>query len=350
MSTYQSPLGSTMVGSVNFDATADPYSGTTHIVSNTSQTTGINALSNTPFSVQDFPRLYFMVKFNRPLNSNENLLGSAGITSGSGSGAINFLSGSLSSIDKSNTTDYQQVIFPTASFNIPVIEYIHFRMNGNSSPLSYQIDDIFLTGEYSSVIVNNELKVENNSTLIGPTPTLNFVDGQNTTVEVTEDAINNKVNIAVNSIGGGSVGPAKTITLGEADLTTYTGTTKAKIVGYINDLNYSKTGDLWIEYTGVTTGGGGDPIFYPVLLLPVGASVEDALPGWFLGVGPDPQVGDVIYIEPIMEAPTGDVNNALPIAVVAAGMLPPTFEFGIVGTAFTFIVDTATTSEIIQMT
>lgn len=177
-----------------------------------------------------------------------------------------------------------------------------------------------MTKQELLISINNSITTQTQNNTITPT--------------IVGDLMSETVNLT-------STQSATTITIGYDNLTGYTGTTNARIVGYINDLSYEKEGDLWIKYTGATIEDVIDPVFNYVQFdtYPSGQMGPQPISGAFFGPGPDPQIGDLIYM---------DFGGGL---VLFHELFPggtPTFDMQIIPSGIAFTVS-STTSEIIAL-
>jgi hypothetical protein len=88
-------------------------------------------------------------------------------------------------------------------FRIHLVEYI-----ANPVPVTQiAIDDIKLVSGYGpSIPTPATIDIQDNGTTIAPTTKLNFVDTASATVAVTEDTINERVDVEITATGGGGGG------------------------------------------------------------------------------------------------------------------------------------------------
>jgi hypothetical protein len=53
--------------------------------------------------------------------------------------------------------------------------------------------------------VNARVAVENNGTLVGARRAINFIPGTNVTLSITDDSVNEEVDVTINASGGGGI-------------------------------------------------------------------------------------------------------------------------------------------------
>lgn len=100
---------------------------------------------------------------------------------------------------------WQLVSIPTALFTANLgtnntIGFLNFTLWPNLSgyaPTQVAFDDIKLSTGYGPQTNVATIDVLENDTIVGDTARLNFIDGTDTTVSVTDDTLNNKINVAI---------------------------------------------------------------------------------------------------------------------------------------------------------
>jgi hypothetical protein len=124
-----------------------------------------------------------------------------------------------------NTTlinTWQLVVIPLTAFNSPTIttvSRVRFYFSGTTpTPISVAFDDIKFQSGFGPQTATATFDVLDNGTTIGDTAKLNFIDGIGTNVVVTDDPVNNKIDVKVDSTG------VTTINTLSGDVTLSTGT------------------------------------------------------------------------------------------------------------------------------
>jgi hypothetical protein len=74
----------------------------------------------------------------------------------------------------------------------------------NSPTITWSYNSILQQITATANVPGTPLTVEENGSVIGSRSTLNFIDGLNTTVSISEDVLNNKINVQIDSSGGGT--------------------------------------------------------------------------------------------------------------------------------------------------
>jgi hypothetical protein len=74
----------------------------------------------------------------------------------------------------------------------------------NSPTVTWSYNSILQQITATANVPGIPLTVEENGSVIGSRHTLNFIDGLNTTVSISEDVLNNKINVQIDSSGGGT--------------------------------------------------------------------------------------------------------------------------------------------------
>jgi hypothetical protein len=112
--------------------------------------------------------------------------------------------------DTSLVDTWQLVNIPTAEFdqNPNVTTIGGFSISGYPNictPVEFALDEVKLQTGFGPSTNIATIDILENDTLVAPTAKLNFKDGTNTTVAVTENALNNTVEVEVSSTGGSSI-------------------------------------------------------------------------------------------------------------------------------------------------
>jgi len=107
-------------------------------------------------------------------------------------------------IDMSLTGQWQLVSIPTAAFTAnpsnTTIGYLTFTMWPNqagNAPVEFALDEIKLSTGFGPGNNIATIDILENDTIIAPTARLNFIDGTDTIVTITDDNINNKVDVSI---------------------------------------------------------------------------------------------------------------------------------------------------------
>ena len=117
---------------------------------------------------------------------------------------------------------WQLIVIPLTAFGsttITTVSRVRFYFSGSApTPISVAFDDIKFQSGFGPQTATATFDVLDNGTTVGDTAKLNFVDGIGTNVVVTDDPINNKIDVKVDSTG------VTTINTFSGDLTLSTGT------------------------------------------------------------------------------------------------------------------------------
>ncbi len=112
--------------------------------------------------------------------------------------------------DQSLMDTWQLVNIPTAEFvqNPGVTTIGGFTISGYPNictPVEFALDEVKLQTGFGPSTNIATIDVLENDTLVAPTAKLNFKDGTGTTVAVTENTLDNTVDVEINSTGGSSL-------------------------------------------------------------------------------------------------------------------------------------------------
>ncbi len=104
---------------------------------------------------------------------------------------------------------WQLIVIPLTAFGsttITTVSRVRFYFPGTSpTPISVAFDDIKFQSGFGPQTATATFDVLDNGTTVGDTAKLNFVDGIGTNVVVTDDPINNKIDVKVDSTGVTSI-------------------------------------------------------------------------------------------------------------------------------------------------
>ncbi|MCA1763869.1 MAG: hypothetical protein LC664_12880, partial [Flavobacteriales bacterium] len=183
-STYA--VGSPQLGTVDFQSTDNPFEGTFCIESNTSRTTGLRFQRTGLISLDTYTSLSFRIKFDTELPANRNLLSSVWNNSSSVGNTVNL---SDYGIDRTLTGVWQQVVVPTSAFNASSIDRIQIRMDGgtNLEQVEYFLDYIVFSTGAIQPSAPTIITFQDSGVSVGSRPKLNFIPGQNITLNVVDD-------------------------------------------------------------------------------------------------------------------------------------------------------------------
>jgi hypothetical protein len=126
-------------------------------------------------------------------------------------------------------------VYTTGSYANPawITSLAYSKLTGAPTALSsFTNDTNFITNAG-----NARTAVSNNGTAVGTRRTINFIPGTNVTLSVADDSVNEKVDVTINSTGGGGGGVTSfntrtgAVTLASSDVTTALGYTPANRAG-----------------------------------------------------------------------------------------------------------------------
>lgn len=177
---------------------------------------GTRFASTTPVSREDFAVLSFYINFPSPGYAQQGknslylvLWGDGTYNSGTG----NYLGYILvqNYCDLSLMDTWQLVNVPTAEFNQnPLVTTIGgFSITGYpnfcSPEVKFALDEVKLQTGFGPSTNIATIDILENDTLVAPTAKINFKDGTGTTVAVTENTLDNTVDVEINSASGSSI-------------------------------------------------------------------------------------------------------------------------------------------------
>jgi hypothetical protein len=123
-----------------------------------------------------------------------------------------------------------------------------------STPVATSAQDM-LNQLYALLQVDSDLVVEKNGTLVGQRPKLNFIEGANVTITALDNPVNTRIDVTINSLGGGGVTTFDAGTTGFNPV----GATSGAIT-LSGTLNVANGGTGATSLTGVLVGTGITPI------------------------------------------------------------------------------------------
>lgn len=198
--TYVNGVGG--IGTVNYAYTTNPYEGIYSIRSATNQGFGMRFEhpSGTDFNLATYTSLCFYFRLNTPLPVGFTILSSAWKNGASVGSTVNLTAYGIS---LTNVSGWYLVTVPTSAYNTPLLDRIQIRGQGSASAVEFFLDYIVLNGQTTPGNGGGtNLKVQKTGGLVGTRDTINFIDGTNATFSVTDDPINNRVNIKLDATAG----------------------------------------------------------------------------------------------------------------------------------------------------
>jgi len=171
--------------------------------------------------------------------------------------------------DLSLTDTWQLVNVPTAQFyqnsgitTIGGIAFTTYPNICNPPEVEFALDEIKLQTGFGPSTNIATIDVLENDTVIAPTSKLNFVDGTDTTVSVTEDTINNKVDVQIDYTGSGGTDTTYDLTsaqnVSDVDITLTGSDATTDTVKLVAGSNITLTDNGSNEVTIDAAGGGGE--------------------------------------------------------------------------------------------
>lgn len=190
------------VGTIDFDSTENPQSGTKCIKFNV--TTGgryAYFTDPTPISFSTYQTFQIYVKLTSVIASNKTftigVYNTAGALIGTPLNLFNL------GLNRSTINTWQLVTFSTSLFNTGTtnVGRMSIRITGgtNTANTIYYIDNVKLFGNVIPVGpgVSTTLSVASEGTVIGSRPTINFIEGDGIDITVTDDSLNQRVNVNI---------------------------------------------------------------------------------------------------------------------------------------------------------
>ncbi len=194
--------------------TPTPYQGTECVLADIGRygyTRGIRFSTGTPVSREDYVQLSFWVYLTVDLIAAGKTRGYLFAYADNAPVSADYLGFARwdQYCDFSLVGQWQLVSMPTALFTVNLgtnttIGFINFTLwpnLGGFAPTEVAFDDIKLSTGYGPSTNVATIDVLENDTIIGDTARLNFIDGTNTTVNVTDDTLNNKVDVQIDYSG-----------------------------------------------------------------------------------------------------------------------------------------------------
>ena len=209
-STYQT--SGLIFGSVSFTATTpSPFQGAFCINSNTDQRTGLRFQRVSNFDATQYSVLSLRVWFNAAIPTNRSLQIQLWNNTNPVGGVANLMTLGL---NRNTIGQWQQILVPITIFGgVTNVNRMQIRMVGGTTnqAVQFALDFIqFQTGVVQPTPQNN-ITVQKAGTSIGARSKINFIEGVNSTINVQDDVLNDRVNITIGVVGGvgqtGATGP-----------------------------------------------------------------------------------------------------------------------------------------------
>ena len=214
-STYSTSYGTSIVNFLYTGVT--PFQGTYSTRMRINRFTSVIWTRASGILLKNYSYLIFRVYFPDSVSNSKNMriLFRRGSTT-VGSYAYPFTNGGIS---RTTTGVWQLCVLPLNYFGSALNEFtqtgtpntvdkivIDFSGGFINTYAQAYIDDIYLTGGYSTPTSNSNISVQSNGVLVGNRNILNFISGSNSTVTVTDSALNGRVDIRISASASSSSG------------------------------------------------------------------------------------------------------------------------------------------------
>ena len=208
-STFNLP-GTAIIGSTDFEATGVPKHGT-KFISNVgrNQNTVLRFAHAGALNINDFTTASFWVRLPQTLPNGCNIVAGLSMDGLQYSGIVPL---SLFGLKNNITNAWQLVVIPMSISTLTVFNQLVIGVIGNTSGINYDIDEIKLSNGSISVINAPEMSIYKNGAYVGKKSNLNFVEDDGVELDVTENALQNRIDVKIKAEGGGGGGTWGSIT------------------------------------------------------------------------------------------------------------------------------------------
>jgi len=199
-STFNLP-GTAIIGSTDFEATGVPKQGT-KFISNVgrNQNTVLRFAHAGALNINDFTTASFWVRLPQTLPNGCNIVAGLSMDGLQYSGIVPL---SLFGLKNNITNAWQLVVIPMSISTLTVFNQLVIGVIGNTSGINYDIDAIKLSNGSISVINAPEMSIYKNGAYVGKKSNLNFVEDDGVELDVTENALQNRIDVKIKAEGGG---------------------------------------------------------------------------------------------------------------------------------------------------
>ena len=197
----------TQSGTVSFfSTTPSPYQGIYCINSNNDQRTGLRFTRFANINLSSYTLMTLRVRFNSVIPTTHSLQATLFINTTQQGAIVNLMNVGL---NRSLTGVWQQVIVPMSLFgSITNVNRLQLRMAGgvNFQNIQYAVDFIQFQTGVATPTVQNTIVVQQAGTSIGTRPRINLISGTGISTTITDDPLNERVNITITNSGGAGSG------------------------------------------------------------------------------------------------------------------------------------------------